>query len=132
MGENLDTIQRGYQAYGQGDLDGAAETWSDDIRWEGPGSTDLPGGGTHEGKDAVKEVLQDIPNHWDDFAVEPDEWIEDGDTVIVLGHNTGTPKGGGDQIKTPFVHIWRFEGGKASRVQLLTDTLATARALGIS
>lgn len=131
MADNLDTIKHAYQAYGQGDVDGAAEAWSDDIEWEGPGSTDLPGGGTHEGKDAVKEVLQRIPEDWDEFEVKPDEWIEGDDTVIVLGHNTGTPKGGGDQVKVPFVHIWRFDGDKATRVQLLTDTLVIARALGI-
>ena len=131
MGQNLDTIKQGYQRYGEGDVDGAAEAWTDDIRWEGSNSTDLPGGGVHEGKDAVKQALQDIPNHWDEFSVQPDEWIEDGETVVVLGHNTGTPKGGGSQVKVPFVHIWRFQDGKASRVQLLTDTLEVARALGI-
>ena len=131
MGQNLDTIRQGYERYGQGDLDGAAESWTDDIRWEGSNSSDLPGGGVHQGKDEVKRVLQEIPNHWDDFQVSPDEWIEDGDTVVVLGHNTGKAKDGGNEVKVPFVHVWRFQDGKANRVQLLTDTLEVARALGL-
>jgi hypothetical protein len=29
----------------------------------------------------------------------------------------------------PFVHVWRFEGDKAKRVQTLTDTAVIAEAL---
>jgi ketosteroid isomerase-like protein len=35
MGENADRLKRGFEAFGSGDLDGASEDWSDDIRWEG-------------------------------------------------------------------------------------------------
>src|SRR3712207_9133873 len=52
------------------------------------------------------------------ISVTPDEFIEDGDTVVTLGH-TEASKGGKD-AKLPFVHIWRFEGGKVKRAQILT------------
>jgi ketosteroid isomerase-like protein len=126
MGQNLDTIQQAYKRYGEGDVDGASEAWSDDIHWEGPGLEEAPGGGTHEGKDAVKEALGTGANVWITFDVEPDEWIEDGETVIVLGQIRAIPGMRRAPITVPFVHIWRFEGGKANRVQLLTDTLALA------
>src|SRR3712207_7229424 len=50
------------------------------------------------------------------ISVTPDEFIEDGDTVVTLGH-TEASKGGKD-AKLPFVHIWRFEGGKVKRAQI--------------
>jgi ketosteroid isomerase-like protein len=131
MAGNVDTLKRAYQAYSQGDLDGAFENATDDFRWEGPNADELPGGGTHEGKDATKQMAAKIPEAWDDFSVEPDEWIESGDTVIVLGHSSGTPKGG-DRVKVPFVHVWRYnDEGKATRVQILTDTKVVADAMGV-
>ena len=131
MGQNTDTLKQAYEAYGSGDLDGAFDNATDDFVWEGPNAEELPGGGRHEGRDAAKQMAAQIPERWDDFSVAPDEWIEDGDTVIVLGHSEGTPQGGGDRMKVPFVHVWRFEDGRQKRVQILTDTKVVADALGL-
>jgi len=128
MGQHTDTLRQGYEAYGRGDLDAAAEAWHDDIRWEGTNSTRIPGGGVREGTDAVKQSLVELVQSFDDFAVSPDEFIEQDDTVVVLGHSEGTVRGG-DRIKVPFVHIFRFRDGKAERVQVLTDTAVVAEAL---
>ncbi len=129
MAGNVDTLKQGYEAYGQGDLDGALENWADDAVWEGPNSEELPGGGTADGKDAIKQTLGRIPEFWESFTVSPDEFVEDGDTVVVLGHTEAST--GGNDIKVPFVHVWRFDDeGKANRVQTLTDTAAIAEAMG--
>ena len=125
---NTDTLRQGYEAFGRGDLDGAAETWHDDVRWEGS-NADLPGAGVQEGKDAVKQSLVELVTAFDDFTATPDEFIEQDDTVVVLGHTEATPKGGGDRIKVPFVHVFRMRDGKAERAQLLTDTAVVADAL---
>jgi ketosteroid isomerase-like protein len=127
MGQNTDTLKQGYERFGQGDLEGAMENWHDDIRWEGSGSTRIPGNGVHEGKQAVAGSLQETVGAYDRFTVTPDEFIEDGDTVVALGH-TEASKGDKD-AKVPFVHIWRFEGGKVKRAQILTDTAVAAELL---
>ena len=123
MSENVETLKRGYQAFGQGDMETVMALYTDDITWEaGDPSTGLPGAGTHEGKDGVQRFFGTIPENFDQFSVNPDEWIDGGgDTVIVLGHNEATTKSG-NSFKAPFVHIWRFRDGKVCRVQSLTDT----------
>ena len=132
MAGNVDTIKSGYEAFANGDAEGMKAAWTDDIRWEGPNSTELPGGGTHEGPDDVLQMLGSIADRYESFSVEADEWLESGDTVVVLGHSTAKPKDGGGEIKVPFVHVWRFQDGKASAVQVLTDTLEVAKGLGIA
>ncbi|HEX8743298.1 MAG TPA: nuclear transport factor 2 family protein [Thermoleophilaceae bacterium] len=124
MGQNTDVLKQGYEAYGRGDLEGAMENWHDDVRWEGSNSSRVPGNGTHEGKEAIAGALAEFAQAYDSVSVVPDEFIEDGDTVVALGH-TEASKGGRSE-KVPFVHIWRFEGGKVKRVQLLTDTAIAA------
>jgi len=132
MAENTETIKQGFEAFNNGDSEGVMETWTDDIKWEGSNSDDLPGGGSHEGKEDVMKMLGEIGEHWESFEATPDEFFEDGDTVVVLGHSKGKPKEGGEEIEVPFVHIWRMEDGKGKRVQALTDTLVVARALGVA
>ena len=127
MGQNTDTLNQGYQAYGRGDIEAAMEPWHDDIRWEGSNSSRIPGSGTHEGKEAIAGALKATAEAYDEFTVEPDEYIEDGDTVVTLGH-TRIAKGDRKE-QVPFVHVWRFEDGKVKRVQLLTDTAVAAEVL---
>jgi ketosteroid isomerase-like protein len=130
MAGNTDVLREGYAAYGRGDIDAAMENWSDDIRWENPNAQQLPHPGVTDGKDSVREVLVDFPTNWDDLKVTPDEFIEQGDTVVVLGHIEGRGKETGKDVKLPFVHVWRFGDGKVNRVQILTDTALAAEALG--
>ena len=47
----------------------------------------------------------------------------------MLGHNE--VKKGDQSAKIPVVHIWRFRGDEeVCRLQILTDTLESARLLG--
>ena len=83
-----------------------------------------------EGKDNVRELLAEFPTFWDDLKVSPNEFVEEGDTVVVLGHLEGRGKETGKEVKLPFVHVWRFSDGKVTRMQNLTDTALAAEALG--
>ena len=127
---NTDTLKQGYEAFGRGDLDGATENFADDIRWENPEASQVPNNGVTEGRDAVKQLFADLANHWESFSIVPDEFIESGDTVVVLSHAEAKGKQTGKEVKLPWVHIWRFSDGKATEVQALTDTALAADALG--
>jgi hypothetical protein len=54
--------------------------------------------------------------------------IEADNTVVVLGHTEAKTKDGND-LKVPFVHVWRMEDAKVKRGQLLTDTSVILEAL---
>jgi ketosteroid isomerase-like protein len=129
VADHKETLKGGYEAYNSGDIEGVLATWSDDVKWEG-GNSDLPAGGDYQGKDQVVGAFGELGEAWESLSVTPDEMVAEGDSVVVLGHLEGTPKGGGDSVKSPFAHVYRFDGDKVSRIQVLTDTLAGARALG--
>ncbi len=131
MSENTDTMKKGYDAFARGDMDTIRSIWTDDIEWQGPDYEPLPQAGRFQGPDAIFEMFGQLPEHWDDFEVTPDEYLEDGDTVITLGHTEGRAKSTGEQVKVPFVHVWRMKDGKAQRGQILEDTAVLAKALGV-
>ena len=127
---NTDTLKQGYEAFGRGDLDGATESFADSIRWENPEAPQIPNNGVTEGKDAVRQLFADLGTYWESFSIVPDEFIESGDTVVVLSHAEAKGKDTGKQVRLPWVHIWRFSGGQVTEVQALTDTALAADTLG--
>jgi ketosteroid isomerase-like protein len=128
MAGRVDQMRQRYQEFSQGDVEGATQDWADDFVWQGSNSTDLPGGGEHKGKDQALKVMGEAVGAWDSFQLTADEFYEEGDTVIVLAHTDVTK---GDQsVKAPVVHIWRWEGDKVKRLQILSDTYQVAQLLG--
>jgi uncharacterized protein len=131
MAGKTEALKERYEKFGQGDLEGALDLWTDDFVWEGSSSSELPGSGRVEGKEAAIEKLQDAVGAWDKFELSADEFIEQGDTVVVLGH-TDVAKGD-KSARVPVVHIWRYRGDEEiCRLQILTETLESARLLGIA
>ena len=131
MSQNTDALQKGYDAFGQGDMDTIRSIWTDDFTWQGPDYGPLPQSGRFEGPGATFEMFGQLMEKWDDMSVVPDEFIENGDTAVALGHVQARAKSGGEQVKVPFAHVWRMRDGKAERVQILEDTAVMARALGV-
>jgi ketosteroid isomerase-like protein len=127
---HTDQMRQRYEQFSQGDIAGATEDWADDFVWQGSNSTELPGGGEHRGKDQALNVLQQAVGGWDEFRLSADEFYEDGDNVVVLGHTD--VKKGDQSAQIPVVHIWRWEGEKIKRLQVLTDTLQAAQLLGMA
>lgn len=130
MAGHVDEMRERYADFDRGDIEGATQNWADDFVWDGSGSTELPGGGEHGGKEEALEVLQQAVGAWDEFKLSADEFLESGDTVVVLGHSEVSK--GGNSAKIPVVHIWRWEGDQVKRLQLLTDTLQVAHLLGVA
>jgi ketosteroid isomerase-like protein len=130
MATNSDLVRNGYDAFARGDLDGAVANFDDDIRWENPEAPQLPNPGVTKGREEVKRLLAEVATFWESFKIEPDEFIEQGDTVVVLSHAEGTARDTGKDVKLPFVHVWKLKDGKAKEVLALTDTALAADALG--
>ena len=131
MGEHEDTVRRCYQAFAEGDIESVLDLARDDIEWNGTAVEGLPGSGNHSGKDAVVSMLGEIPKDWEKFELEADEYIEAGDTVVVLGHINGKAKPTNRDVRVPFAHVWKLAGGKLARVITLGDTAILAAALNL-
>jgi ketosteroid isomerase-like protein len=120
MPSNVDLTRDLYDAFNKGDVPAVLGMMTQDIKWEEPET--LPYG-THVGPEAVADkVFSLVVQHIDEFSVEPDEWIDGGDTVVVLGTYRGRGATTGKVLDTPFVHVWRLTGGKISGFRTSVDT----------
>lgn len=125
---NLKAVQNVYLAFAKGDIPSVLGSLSSDIAWtEAEG---FPYGGTYHGRNAVLEgVFMRLGSEWNGFAAVPDEFIDAGDTVVVLGKYSGTYKATSKSFQANFAHVWKIREGKANIFVQYVDTLLVHRAL---
>ncbi|HET6570325.1 MAG TPA: nuclear transport factor 2 family protein [Solirubrobacterales bacterium] len=124
---NVDTARTAYEAFGRGDLEALQADFAEDAVWYT--SEELPLGGETQGRDAIMANFAQIPNYWSSFSVEPKEFLDAGDTVVVLG----TQRAGNDNgsFESPFVHVMKFDAdGKLVRGEFHADSAKAVKLLG--
>jgi uncharacterized protein len=126
---NVDIVRRSYDAFSRHDMDGVMGDMHPEIVWDQ--AQGLPHGGTYRGLGEVKRNIFDPLDEqwWDEFSADPDEFLDAGRNVVVVGRYRGTAKGTSKQLDVPFVHIWTVEGNKAIRFRQYLDTAGWVSAL---
>jgi ketosteroid isomerase-like protein len=122
---NLDSARAAYDAFGKGDLATVQDGFAEDAVWVT--SDELPLGGTVEGRDTIMGNFAQIPNYWSSFSVEPEEFIDAGDYVIVRGTQRAANDKGSFEAR--FVHVMKYEDGKVVRGEFFTDSAKAAKLL---
>jgi len=91
----------------------------------------LPHGGLYRGLDEVRTNIFDPLGQewWEGFTADPDEFIDAGEQVVVVGRYRGVSKETRKQLDVPFVHIWSMSGDKAIRFRQYLDTAGWVGAL---
>jgi ketosteroid isomerase-like protein len=122
MATNKEVVEGAYASFAKGDIPTALGAMTHDIQWtEADG---FPLAGTYVGPQAVLEgVFMRLGEVGDEFAVVPEQFVADGDTVVVLGNYTWKHKTSGEPAKVKMVHVWTIDGGKAAAFQQHVDTL---------
>lgn len=129
--ENVALVRAIYDAFAAGDVPAVLDLMSPDIVWNEAESFPYADGNPYRGTEAiVGGVFARLGSEWDGFAALPEEFLDAGDTVVVLGRYRGTFRATGRALDAQLAHVWRVEGGRAVRFQQYTDTLQAARVTG--
>jgi ketosteroid isomerase-like protein len=116
--ENVELVRAIYEAFAAGDVPGVIGRMAPDIVWNEAENFPYADRNPYEGPDAiVTGVFARLGGEWDGFAAVPDEYLDAGDTVVVLGRYHGTYKATGKAIDAQLVHVWRVKDGKAAALQ---------------
>jgi ketosteroid isomerase-like protein len=129
--ENVDLVRGIYEDFGTGNIAGVLGRMAPDMEWNEAENFPYDDGNPYVGADAiVSGVFMRLGGEWDGFAARPKEFLDAGDTVVVLGRYGGTYKGTGKPLDAQLCHVWRVKEGKAVHFQQYTDTLQAARVTG--
>src|SRR3954465_3412341 len=69
-------VRGALRTFGEGDTDGFLDTLRHDVVWGGPNGGPFPGGGEHDGRDAVKsEFIENCGRTFTKFGFRPESFV---------------------------------------------------------
>jgi ketosteroid isomerase-like protein len=129
--QNVALVRSIYEAFGRGDIPAVLGAMSPDMEWREAENFPYADGNPYRGHEALLNgVFVRLAGEWDGYSALPEEFLDAGDTVVVLGRYTGGFKATGKRIDAQMAHVWRVRDGKVVRFHQYVDTLQIARATG--
>jgi uncharacterized protein len=125
--ENVDIVREIYVQFNRGNVDAVLARLDEGVVWIEPGNGFAPAG-TFAGPEAVrKRVFSQVPESFDEFQAEPDDFKDEGDHVIVTGRFRGKAKSGAG-LDASFEHEFELKAAKVTRFENRPDPVAWATA----
>lgn len=119
--KNLEVIQELYRAFGEKDYNAFLKICTPDLEWiqnEG-----FPQGATYRGAQAVIEgVFKSNDARWEKFSFQIDQYLDAGDSVIVIGAYVGHHRESHKLLHAPAAHVYELTHGKVCRFRMFADT----------
>ncbi|WP_075795896.1 nuclear transport factor 2 family protein [Massilia putida] len=125
---NISLLKQAYDAYGQGDIQRLLGMLAQDIDWELPDIEGVPFTGKRHGVDQVADFFRILAECQEPREFRPDQFIAQGDQVVVLGHGTFAVKATGAEFSSDWCHVFRVVGGKIAGFKEYDDTHQAAQA----
>jgi ketosteroid isomerase-like protein len=121
--ENVQIVRGLYEAFGRGDVPTVLGQMDQSIEWNEAENFIYADRNPYIGPQAVLEgVFMRLGSDWEGFTVTPEEWLDAGDRIVVLGTYSGTHKTSGWRVRAQFAHIWSVRESRVVRFQQYTDT----------
>lgn len=126
--QNVQLVQQVYAAIGRGDIPAVVAMMTDDVEARFPGPSRIPFAGTYRGRDGVGRFFQAIGANAEVHRFEPQEFIAEGDQVVVLGRERLTAKPTNGSWESDWAMVWTVRDGKVSLLREFHETYAIAHA----
>lgn len=129
--ENVATVRRLYDAFAAGDVETILTLLSPDIVWTEAENFPYADNNPYRGPEAVLTgVFGRLGTEWQGFGAHPEELLDAGDSIVVLGRYSGTCVATGNEMNPQMAHVLRVVDGRITSFRQFVDTLAVARAAG--
>ena len=109
-------VENMFEAFSSGDVEKFVATVSDDTVWIYHGTQIIPSG-TFEGKEGVRSFFNNILTKTDIINFETQQYIVEGNTVVVLGKEHQRVKRSGRELKQKWVQIYTVENGLITKME---------------
>jgi ketosteroid isomerase-like protein len=127
--DDVSTMRTAYEAFNRGDIPAVLTAFDPAIEWNEPGGGRAPRGRFHGAESVAKDVFSLVPENFEEFQAAPDQFIDSGDHIVVVGRFRGKAKSG-QALDLPYVHVWAMRNGKAASFHNYVDAAAWAKGWG--
>ena len=126
--DNVRIEKEMFAAFGRGDIPAVLGLLTEDIEWRLAGPTEVTAAGPRRGRDQVAEVFKVLGETSEFEVFEPQEYIAQGDKVVVLGTERQRVKATGQVVDNDWAMVFTLRDGKIARFCNYEDTAAVAAA----
>ena len=125
-GQNIEAVRQIFEGINQELLEAMAESprlraafenfFVEDLEWvmvDGRSGEAL----TYRGMEGAIEAMNDHVRPWAEYRHLPGRYIDTGEAVVVLGHESGRARTDERLLDSDIGGVWRFRGPKIARVE---------------
>ena len=116
-------VEMAFDAFTRGDLDAALDLCDPEIVIRDPGRT----GQTLKGRNELRAFWEEWLENWQEYRVEPQEFIEAGSEILVHTRQMGRGKLSGVEVGQDLFQVFRVRDGRIVEYRIYGDR---AEALG--
>ena len=126
--EDADRLRDAYQAFNDGGVEAFLERLAPEFqlrdRESSPDRAE-----TRYGKEGIKQLFDSYMEAFDALRLEPQEFIDAGDQIVVSLHQRVRGKGSGAEVVGNIAHVWTMRGATPYRLMIFGDKESALRAL---
>ena len=129
--ENVELVRRIHEEGMQGSAQLLFERLDPDVEYD-TSASGLPDAGVYRGPEQLRDARRRWWGAWEAPWSEPTEFIDAGDSVVIVTRFGGRGKGSGVEVSQHFVQVLTLSEGKITRVALYRDRREALEAVGLS
>jgi ketosteroid isomerase-like protein len=129
--ENVEIVREAFEAFVGGDQEKTARLVDPEVEFHGTVGG-LQKGQVAHGQSQIDRELEEVDlEAWEERRLEPEEFIDAGDDVVVLLHEYRRGRGSGVELEAKTAVVVAVSGGRVARIQGYMDPDAALEAAGL-
>src|SRR5262245_14808921 len=128
--QNLEIVKTFSRHFEEGDRDEWRQYFDPDVVWD-TSATTMPMAGVLEGHAGVEQFFRDWLGTWRDYRLAHSEYLDAGDSVVVVFRQHGIGRGSGVEIEKDFFGVYDLSGSKVVRFRLFESRQEALEAAGL-
>lgn len=117
--EDVERLRGAYEAFNERGIEAIVERLAPEFQVRDRESS--PDRQTGHGKEGIKRLFDSYMEAFDALWLEPEEFIDAGDQIVVSLHQRIRGKGSGAEVMGRIAHVWTMSGGAALRLRIFRD-----------
>jgi ketosteroid isomerase-like protein len=126
---DIETLRVGYEAVSRGDWDAATRFAHPEFELRT--ADRVPNPGTYRGPEEVRRFFEDLFEPFEEVVVEPEEFFERADQIVVFVLTRFRPTGSSAVVENRIGHLWTMREGKAMRLEIFPRREDALEAAGL-
>jgi ketosteroid isomerase-like protein len=116
---DVERLRGAYKAFNERGVEAILERLAPEFQVRDRESS--PDRETRLGKQGIKELFDSYMEAFDAMRLEPEEFIEAGDEIVVSLYQLVRGKGSGAEVIGRVAHVWTMREGTAHRLRIFAD-----------